>query len=356
MGEEHIADFYPTTLDTFYQSYVPTGLSDFLYLGKNDERDIKALMRWSFLPDSGIVDTARMTIHINDVFGDVQGPMTVSVNAITALWEETEVTWETFDAGSIGEELLTFDIPVDVLLSVETDSVSVSFDMPLDFIQTWIDTATSENNFGFLLSMAAESAIIEIHSTETEAVQDLRPTLYFVLRHDTTTISHAMVPANDAFIGNFESEPTADYLLVGAGTVLRSYLVFDFDSIPEDATINRSILILHQNTELVFPDTSRNLGILAYPATDGASTIPYVPYDTLAWLAGVTAGDSILINITAFTQSWNDGSKDNHGLILRDQEERVSLLQHGFYSTTADSSLWPRLEIFYSLPPSQRYK
>ncbi|MBN2201535.1 hypothetical protein JW777_06270, partial [bacterium] len=62
------------------------------------------------------------------------------------------------------------------------------------------------------------------------------------------------------------------------------------------------------------------------------------------------------VSITSLVQRWSSGVIRNGGLMLRGALETSDPAGCSPYSRSApDSSLIPRLELFYSLPPTSRF-
>ena len=76
--------------------------------------------------------------------------------------------------------------------------------------------------------------------------------------------------------------------------------------------------------------------------------------DSTLSMLGTVSGDSASINITTIVQNWTSGKSENYGLLLKGSSEIYNLHQRAFFSTESDSLLRPRLEVYYTLPPSSR--
>lgn len=351
-GSEEYDVFQAATSDTFYHTHVPTGSSPYLYLGQNSGNQTKTLLLFSDLPDSGTVDSAIVTLHTHRILGPTVGSFTASVHIITGEWEESEITWESFEtSGFTGEEITTVEISADEI-SANNDSLAIVFSLPSSLVEAWMDTAVSPQNHGILITASSANFIVEFLSEDED---ENSPSLTLHVTQDATQDTLVISPEEDTFIATTQLEPTSDRLFIANGTALRTLLFFNVvDSIPDDATINRALLTLYADTTQSFPDHAETFKILAHPVTDNSWPIPMVPYDSTKSLEGSIEGDSALINVTPMVQEWTSRAEENNGLLLLGKDEKKNLLRRVFYSTTADSFLQPRLEIFYSLPPSSR--
>lgn len=340
-GSEKQNIFQAAVTDTFYHTSVNTGASSYLYVGQNGNDRVRTLICFTNLPDSGSLDSTVVTLYTSRIMGKAEGILTTSVHTITKEWKESEITWSTFEPDFIGEEILTLEIP-------STLSDSISFPLPLSLIRSWMDSLTASQNYGIVLTSSSASFMVEFFSRHVTNGPNL--TLY--LTQDTT---QTIASSTDAFIATTYENPTPDRLFIANGTALRTLLFFDLSSIPAEATINRALLTLHSDTSLSVPNHSEPFDLLVYTATNSPWPIPSVPYDSTISITGNVEDDSVTINVTSTIQNWSSGKNENHGFLLVGKSEKSNLSRRAFYSTSADSVWRPRMEVFYSLPPSTRF-
>lgn len=347
--------FQQATSDTFYHTSVNTGSSSSLYLGQYQGSQSQILFLFSNLPDSGTVDSAVVTLYAQRILGSATGPATASVHAINHAWEESEITWESFGEGSIGEQIATMEIS-DEELAADNDTIAISFYLPPPRVQSWMDSSQASENFGILLESSPPDTGFFVEFFSREDISDVfkGPRIRIYLTQDTTHETSIKYPTQDTFIANTRQEPTSDRLFVADGIALRSMLSFNVDSIPDNATINRALLTLYSDTLLSFPDHRESFELIVYPVTDGIWPIPAVPFDSTMGIGGSVIEDSTVMILTPFVQGWTAGFTTNYGLLLIGWNERNDLNRRAFYSTTADSHQRPKLKIFYTLPPSSR--
>jgi len=350
-SSERYAVFHAAASDTFYQTFVANGASSYLYLGECNGRKARSLLLFSNLPDSGTVDSALVTLHTHRIFGQNFGSFTASIRPILKEWDQSEITWKTFDNSFIGEEIANVEISADQI-SASNDTMALTFHLPAATVQSWIDTTTDSLNYGILLTYSSAPFIVEFFSNNTEELE-YRPILTIYLKQDTTKEGSVVYPRKDIFIATTEQEPNSTRLFVNNGTALRTLIYFNVDSIPQDATINRALLTLHADTLLSFPD-NESFELITYPVIDNAWPIPEVPFDstTMAW--ETLKGDSVSINVTNLVQKWTSGEIGNYGFLLMGKNEKTDIFGRAFYSTSSNSFYRPNLEIFYSLPPGSR--
>ncbi len=350
-GSEEFLVFQAAPSDTFYHTQIPTGSSPYLYLGENAEDQTRILLFFSDLPDSGRVDTAIVTLYTSRALGPATGIFSASVYRITDEWDESTITWDIFESsGLTGEEVATVDISADEI-AANNDSLAIAFALPSSLVEAWMDTNVVPQNHGILISSSSAPFIVEFFSKNHA---ESKPILTLHVTQDATQDTLVISPEEDTFIATTQLDLTSDLLFIANGAALRSLLFFDVDTIPYDATINRALLTLYADTTQSFPDHSETFEIRAYPISNGSWPIPWVPYDTTRVLTGSIEGDSAVINITLLLQEWTSYSIENNGILLLGEDENENLLRRVFHSTSADSALRPKLEMFYSLPPSSR--
>jgi len=336
--------------DTSYQTYAPNGFSVYLYVGQNKGIRCQSLLLFSGFPDSGIVDSVILSHRFTGVIGSARGSLVPTVHTVTGEWDETEVTWESFNMSNLlGDEVTT-----QVLYS---DTDSVSYMLPQDLVQSWMDTSTLEN-FGLLLSYSTPDTgfIMQFYSKESPLEWASVPQLTIYVTRDSIQSTYTKFPTADAYIATAPYDPTSERLYIADGAQLRSLLFFDLDSIPENATVNRALLTLYNDTTLSFPDHSAPFEFVAFICTDTTwwSSFETFAFDSSLSFTGSVEDDSAVINLTFYVQNWTIGIKENNGIILLGKNERSDLMRRAFYSRT-DSQKKPRLEIIYSLPPSGRF-
>lgn len=348
-GSEKNTLFYASLLDTFYHADIAAGISSYLYLGETDHAKAKTLICFSDLPDSGTVDSAFVTLTPREIIGASSGTFSATVYLMESDWNEYEITWELFDHDIHGNEIATFMLNASEI-NTNLDSITISFEIPVEHVQSWMDTATADDNYGILITYNESDFIVGFYGRGLSS----GPKLDLYISQDTT-LHEEIVPLKDAFIAATLQTENSDRLFVGNGSSLRTFLDFDVTSIPEDATINKAFLLLYSDTLLSIPNNSGSFYILAYPVKEAINwPITTITYDTAYYVSGTASGDSATFNITSMVQDWTSKVKENFGLMLKGNNEYFDLHQRSFFSTTADSALQPYLEIYYTEPPSSR--
>lgn len=350
MGSELHAIINAANSDTSYMASITNETGAYLYLGEAPLEQSRILFLFTGLPDSGTVDSATVSLRPKRVIGPGNGILTASIHTLTGEWDAAETTWDTFDAGLIGPEIVAKDIDT----ATFTDTTSITFVLPPATVQSWIDSETADQNYGIILTSSPAPFLIEFYSSSLDNEDVTRPLLIVYLTMDTTKTFAALYPYSDTFIATTQQEPSADRLFVENGTALRTFLTFDIDSIPADATINMARMILYADTTMSSPNHTESFGVQANPVTESNWIIPDIPYETTTYGTGSFTADSLIINITSIVQTWTFGAKPNEGLVIRGSNENGTLYRRAFFSTTADPLLKPKLEIYYTSSPSDR--
>lgn len=337
--------------DTTYQAFVSTGGGIYLYAGANQGHQTQAIMKFTNLPDSGVVDSVRLTLHASQFLGDFNTPLRFAIHTITNDWESSEINWESFETqGLLGPQLES----VDISAGDEFDSLSVI--LPNDVVQTWIDTTTADENYGvaFVFVPPDTGTIIEFYSND-HASDSLRPNLTVYVTDDGEQTRHEAYPSQDSFLATTNFNQATDRLIIADGSSLRTLFFINTDTIPESATINRALLTLYADTLSSYPNHSEEFSILSFITTDEEWDFSSIGYDSTASTPGTVTGDSMVLNLTFFLQNWVAGYKENHGLILIGQNQYRDLMRREFYDNTHPDRA-PKFEVYYSLPPSSRFE
>jgi hypothetical protein len=350
-GQQLFTRIQSTPADSFYQTFVPCGESSRLVIGQASGIQARSLLMFTDLPDSGRVDSAVVTLFISDSLGTVNENWTPVLYRVSGVWEDTSITWELFEQGNLLGEVLA--------ATSRRSSDSLFLSLPPDLVQSWIDTATSDANYGFALTLESPDTgfVYQFYSHDESNTTSYVPYLKIYIIEDTAETTQTTLtahPSADAFVATIQRNPDPQHLWVADGSALRSLLFFNLDSIPEEATINRALLILQEDTTLAFPATDDEFGVLGYAVSDSVWIPPDVAYETSLACKGTTAGFALHINITSIVQDWTSKDLPNYGLVLIGGSETTTVEARAFFSTQADSAVVPQLEIHYSLPPSSR--
>ena len=180
-GEEKMAVFYPANTDTFFTEPITPGESQYLILGEAAGRSFQTFFSINpeSLPAGNTVDSAWVCLFINSLQGDTTQLSLPVVHAVNGTWQEEDLTWESAQ-GLLGQEL--------VVTARTISEDTLSFNLPLDFIQPWLDdTTNAETGFALSYSQSAlNNLLIKLASTENSTI-----TIYSYLKlfsHQDTTV------------------------------------------------------------------------------------------------------------------------------------------------------------------------
>jgi len=335
--------------DTSYIYTVPTGNSDYLYMGTQNRRKAYAMFRFIELPDSVQIDTATFTVYINKIYGDAPADLLPDAYLLNYKFEESEFTWRDF------KDLQPIDQKI-AITPVDTGEDSIlSFTLPPEIVQAWADTNQSALNCGFAITYDAPDTgfTVEMFSQDYVTYDNINPRLVLKAHMDDSTYTYTSTPYDLFILDPPEETGTASVLDNALG--IRTLLHFSADSIPEDATVNGAFLTLYSDTTTFYPDGSESYLFKLAPVRDASWPFPDVPYDSTQILAPeIPAGsDSVTINITKYVQDWTSGIYENAGLIMLGYWEGSDIMRRTFYNSEAIESKRPRVKVFYTIPPNR---
>ncbi|HHS13012.1 MAG TPA: hypothetical protein ENN03_04505 [bacterium] len=342
---------YTVSADTFFQTSINMGNSAYLYIGRQQDVIAHTLIRFETKPDSGILDSTIAKMFASRSLDGSSAPMTVRMIECRVPWDEYEIRWDTWDKvqnGFLGNEIGRF--------TLHPESDTILFSLPNDRVREWSES--DQSNYGLMLTSDDADFIMELYSKNaptddtTQTVSHPYSTSY-VTRNGETLQSSRLV-TQDAVLVSRKVEPTAERMWIHNGLGLRTFIKVEVEGIPENATVNKALLILRPDTTLSFPD-NKPFDFLVYPVTSETWELPNIPFDPSGVQTGRIEGDSAAVDITFFLQNWIFGSEKNFGLILSGNLETTNLTSRAFYTTTADSLFRPHIRLYYTLPPSSRY-
>jgi len=194
------------------------------------------------------------------------------------------------------------------------------------------DWRTEENNNG-LLFRAAETENHIIIDFDSFNSQNQPPGLIYSTKTDTSVIIDTLQTGFDAtvfdYIGNiFDEERSNNNLVITSGYPTRSYIKFDFSTIPHKAIINRAQLILEINDDNIYqnPGQTNTFFFRVITETEG----------------GLTVDSTYLYNLNVNFLLFEDGPN----LVLT-EDDAVSLGQGYIQSVVNDFSNFEWFSIQY---------
>lgn len=300
------------------------------------------------IPENAVITSAILRLYGN---GHANSNASYLKRADT-LWYEDSITWNNQPDG----------ISTDKISLAESDSSDQNYEVNIiDYVRMWVnDTIT---NYGMKIELQSESgdnrrmSFVSSHDTVNT---DKHPTLtvsYYV----PVRIAVTIYPNKDVLVTN--SAPTNNYGnsvyfeasadTVGIDEASRSLVYFDLSVVPPNATID--------SAKYTLSGLSHN--------GENACSLKRITEswdeDTITWndLPSVIESDSINLekstsssqdyemDVTDLVQQWSDRTTENYGFILKMNDEN-EIGQLRFASTDyTDSTLHPKLEIWYSVQP-----
>ena len=337
--------------DTVYTSNTPTGQSQYLYAGVINKRKAYSLFRFTGLPDSVTVDTAIFTINVKKFIGNYPGGLLPDAYILNYKFDEETFTWQDFSDLN----------PVDAKINIEpypsnSDSV-ISFTIPPEIVQTWADTNSAEQNYGFAITYDVPDTgfIAKIYSQNYNSYDYVSPHMVLKTHMGDSFYTYNVTPF-DVFVIEPEQDNNDDtHFIIDNSSGTRSILFFNVDSVPEDATINSAVLTFYVDTTYTFPSVSDTFMLRILNVTDDSWPIPDVPYDSSSSITkyAYSANDSLTANITSIVQSWTSGSSVNGGVLLMGYWEGIDISRKKFFNDKAEPLKRPFVKIFYTIPPKR---
>lgn len=369
-------------LDTGYHGYGNTNDGSTIAMGRVDDTLIRSLIDFKIedLPDDVTSETlyrARVEYYYVEVPGIAnwhpfsQGELVVDVHAVQSEWEDAEATWlkrtedeEWDDPGAdYGAPFGSFvlDDPPPGYGEIR------SFDVT-SLVSYWLENPDTE--YGLLLKAQDEDTadvVKEFYSDDIE-YSDNRPHLVVTWESSSgEKKEHRLEAEQDITIADDLSQP--DPLVYGSSSVLPlsaafgtgGRLVFDFDlsRLPADATVNLAELEIYAS----FPGRDIGITTAVHPLDDD-----FAEDDTQGDLRRRSLSDTRVtgnlepappghtkITITSIIQDWITGTEDQHGLVLKINQEQGYQDPVWFWTEEADADRRPRLVIKYTLPPESWY-
>ncbi|MGQ9707817.1 MAG: DNRLRE domain-containing protein [bacterium] len=329
----------PDSIDS-YGKFVPLGLSDFLLLGKDEQYEARILIKFS-IKDSCLdsVSSVRLILHPIDSF-----PVNFLCRACSTDWSTSAVTWRMADSTTQwlnpGGDCWQFVLGQGTLAK---DSTIVELNR--DYLDTLV-----RHSYGLILFPVDTGFTAVANLTSAQS----GPRLILTFADSKTRLYY---PVEDAHIVDSSGIRTNPFdLLVGSSFAFRTWLWFQLDSIPPEATIARAELIFKPRTVYRRTDTL-HIGIHQLTESYGlrgkyasfkpspSATVAYVPPDT---------DTTVSLEISRLMQDWvsKSDSNPNYGILITAEPEWLKPFRLKLFRTGQAS---PRLQIQYLLPPEDRF-
>ena len=342
-GSEMSVVLTATSEDTSYQAPVSCGTGQYLFAGSDKGLESKILVVFDSTNFSGSLIRAELSFSTSLFGASNSGTVTLSIYKTGIEWTEGRLSWSDVDPQKLEGPIASVEVSA-------SDTTSVSVEIPNEIAKTLLQSDSSGTKTGLCITVSP-GCILRTWSREYSTTSFVVPNVTVYTETDTVSAW----PARDGFVAMMDRLPDAGRLYIQNGVSWRSLLFFDFPDIPSEATINRALLVLHSDPEEAVSASDSIFNYIIYPLADGPLDISNVATDSTIYATAVFQGDSSSAATTSIIQKLVSNRQRKCGLILSGLLETMDLSGRAVFSSSAGSSLTPRLEIFYSLPPSEPY-
>ncbi len=323
-------EFYPQS-SACYEKYIANGLSSSLILGQNQEYESRVLLLFP-LVDSALefVTEARLVLYTKR-----QKNINFNVYILLETWQENGVTWVRTD--SAGYWLM----PGANFSETSIGHAQIAEESTIVFLSN-IDSLVRHSE-GLIL-IPQDTGFGFFYSDETGN----KPKIVFKYPDQERSFqSYADATIIDTVNLNLERND----LWVGAGYGYHTYLKFNTDTIPEEATINNAELIIRPNSTFLLTDTIE-IGVHRLLA-------PYQEFISPKFSSGlsakgrfVTSDTLIQMDLRNLVQFWTLNQDSNFGVLINGYPEYFEIFRIELKNELADR---PLLRTGYILPPEGRF-
>jgi hypothetical protein len=333
-----------------YARYVPLGGSSILYLGKDTAYVSRIILRFSVLDTMNLdsITSFQLVLHQPDTLRT----MGFICRPCSSEWTESGVSWQMADSFN---HWLTpgGDFLRDTLATGTMKGDSAMF----DFRYVEFDSARRATIRGCGIGIfPQDTGIVAIYSgSSTTTAPRLRVT-YTNKGKQTTRVINDVADASLIDTVATHSQPLD--LLVGSGVAFRTWLTFDIDSIPAEATIARAELRFRPETKYHRTDTIV-LGASrlkeSYIEKGANARYESLPSSFASYVVPADSDTAVTIDIRSLVQLWTSRSDTipNYGLLITSSPEWSKLFRLRIPRSGPNA---PRLDIQYVLPPEDRFR
>ncbi|MBN2102541.1 DNRLRE domain-containing protein [bacterium] len=335
--------FYASSTDTSFYVPAQNGTGEFLYMGTMGDIHAGSFIRFTDIEDTSDIDSAVVLLKVYRIENNNDIPAEINVYKITSSWDDLTMTSDDFDATMIGDCLGSIHVSSD-----STDSLFFKLDPEL--VSLWMDTTTSDANYGLYLD-SENDFMLNCYSRDISSETGAGPELLLYFTEDSTRYPENYESTNDIFIADSKTQPNDIHLIIESGTAYRSFLEFDLSSFVPNAIINRAIITLTADTMKTLPLSDKSKGLTACYLDSAFDDLTTVECESQNSSTGIFKEGKGTIYFTFQIQEIISDQLDNMGFLIKGQYEFAELSRMVFYSQAADSSLQPRLDVTYTLPP-----
>jgi hypothetical protein len=365
VGYDQLRDRVPGAAETTllpdsaasFSRYVPLGGSDLLYLGRDSAYVSRLAIRFP-VPETLTLDSItsfQVVFHLSDT-SDSARSMSFYCRPCSAPWVENGVTWQMAD--SFTHWMMPGgDFLPDTIAAGTISGDSALFDFRYVGLDSMRKAAIRANG---VILFPTDTGWVSLYSGATTGKG---PHLVAVYTNNGKQTRKYFADIADASIMDTVHTSAGPYdLQVGSGVVYRTWLEFNVDSIPSQATIARAELKFqpearyHQGDTLVL-DVHRLLE--SYSGKGAYAKYDEVPTDIDTFIVSADSDSVMTFDIRSLVQYWtthrDSAGRDtsNFGLLINPAPEWARTFR---LRVPASGPRAPRLEIQYVLPPEDRFR
>lgn len=215
------------------------GRGTVLQVGESQDFNVVSAIRFepvSVLPDSYVVDTARIRFRVDQVYpGRGNAPdLRMLIKQITEPWNEDALRDSTLPNRSEYQVIDTLLLPTNEVLGDSTLPTPVYWTVPDSIFQQWL--LDDSLNHGLLLEAENPGVIVGIQSAEGATAYTIQLEMVgrqFPEDSNFTAVawSDTLLPEDDGYLATDSSDSLANRLRISQGSYRRALLYFPLDSI-----------------------------------------------------------------------------------------------------------------------------
>ncbi len=329
-------EFYPKA-SACYEKYIPNGASSSLILGWNREYKSRVLLMFP-LVDSALesVTQAQLILYTNRLRN-----LAFDVHIVSEDWLENGVSWVRTDSAGY------WFTPGANFSETSIGSASIAEESTIIVLnRSSVDTLV-RNGYGIILiprNIQQDTGFAFLYSDETSK----KPKIIFKYSDEERTFTCSQ---DASIIDTVYLHLERNDLWIGSGYAYHTYLKFETDTIPTEATITNAELILHPAKSFLLTDTVE-IGIHRLLE-------PYQEFLTTKFSPGISAkgrfitSDTVIsIDLRNLVQFWSLNQDSNFGFIINGYPEYNEIFRIELKRDLTDR---PLLKTGYILPPTGRF-
>lgn len=340
-----------------------------LIIGNYQNTESRIILRFTNLPRNvTLQEDPSLNFYINKRYN----PQTMNIKIAQIsdkIFTQNTATWTSYFENS------NWDNPggdyTDSLMTLHTkdfsvDSTNISFTIPKEIVQKWINENNIYTNYGLILiAEDANDTFVEFYASE--AAPAVRPNLKLKYLNSNNEVKEdTRYATHDTFIHNKEETPLVLQPLIISNIPPRSvYLDFklpytaftgiDFEEDLRKININQATLILSVNEDSTLFMNDRYMIGVGIPHTKPTEENLKQHFDiTKMYLYATTNkainNNKIEINITSIIQHFVSNFRENNGIYIINNQKNMDFSHIYIYGLDeANSELRPKINIKYTV-------